>query len=500
MSSLLSRDEPNVTENRHLYVGGSDVPVILGLSKFKTQYELAQNKTGIVKSDFKGNEYTAYGHALEPQIREYINLTTEYDFVETSTIDEKHHIRANTDGVDYEARTLLEIKTHGAVPTIDVYKVQMQLYMFANDLDQGVLALYERDPEFNLDFDETRLDMSIVVKRDDILIDSILKEIALFWERIEWLKENPGASEWDYNNCLKDNIIPGGRRPMALDLAVKTEVFKPAEVKFNYEEIEAVLVENLKKYKGLTFTEKEAAECKKVIADLRKGKRLADQYRVKTKRQLTEPIKAFEEQCKSLNKKFDEVINPLLEQSKEFEEREREAKRIKVEGIAEQVIKDLQLDEKIAEQLVIEERFLNKSTTLKSIEEELHEQANRLLEQVKHEEAQRELIKQHVEITNLKQGTELLDSSYVHLIGHKENDEIKQIIEKDAANVVRDNEMEKRLAGAQKMKESFDKEQEVKQAEKFIEVYEVTGTEKQLDQLEAYMESIGLSWEVVEDV
>ena len=56
MSKLLNRHEPNVTENRHKYVGGSDVPIILNLSQYKTQFELAQNKIGIVKSDFKGNE------------------------------------------------------------------------------------------------------------------------------------------------------------------------------------------------------------------------------------------------------------------------------------------------------------------------------------------------------------------------------------------------------------------------------------------------------------
>lgn len=502
MTSLLHHVEPNVTEGRHKYVGGSDVPVILGLSKFKTQYELAQNKMGITKSEFKGNEYTAYGHALEPQIREYINLTTDYEFVETSTINEEHHIRANTDGVDYDARTLLEVKTHGAVPTIEIYKAQMQLYMFVNDLDQGLLALYERDKDFNLEFDSSHLDTSITVNRDDEYINQILNEIALFWERCAWLKNNPGASEWDYNNCLPENIIPGGKRPMSLDLAVKTTKFEPAVIEFNYDEIEHTLVENLKKYQGLTFTEKEAAECKKVIADLRKGKRLVDQYRIKTKKQLTDPVKAFEDQCKALNDKFDSVIDPLLEQSKAFEEKEREAKRIKVEGIVEQVIKDLDLDDDIGGQLVIEDKYLNKSTTLKFVEEDLHEQADRLLEQVKHEQVQKELIKQHVEITNLKLGTELLESAYVHLIGHKENDEIKEIIESDADKVIKEHDREqeaKRLAVAKKMKEQYDQEVAEKTAEKFVEVYEVVGTESQLDKLEAYMSELGVTFEVLDD-
>lgn len=510
MSSLLSRNEPNVTEGRHLYVGGSDVPVILGLSKFKNQYELAQNKTGITKSDFKGNEYTAYGHAMEPQIREYINLTTDYTFVETSTINEEHHIRANTDGVDYEAKTLLEIKTHGAVPTIEIYKAQMQLYMFANDLDQGVLALYERDKEFDLDFDSEKLDTEIIVKRDDNYIDRILEEIALFWERVEWLKNNRGASEWDYNNCLPNNIIPGGKRPMANELQVKTVKFEPAVVEFNFEEVEKELNKLLKKYEGLVFTEKEAKECRSTLTELRKVKNSINKYRVDTKRKLTDPITAFEDKCKELITKVDEVFAPLKEQADEFDEKQKEEKRIKVEKIREQVIEDLQMIDELAKSLIIEDRFLNKSTTLKSIEEDLHEQANHLITQAQNEAQNIELIKAHVEIVNLRNKIELVDSSYVHLAAHQGIDEIKQIIDHDASFALErkkkeaereEKELEaKRLAGAKKMKESFDQERAPKEdAEEFVDVYEVIGTEAQLDSLEDFMKEQNIKFTVLDD-
>lgn len=499
MSSLLQRHEPNVTENRHLYVGGSDVPVILGLSQYKTQFELAREKTGITKSDFKGNEYTAYGHAMEPQIREYINLTTDYHFIETSTIDEKHNIRANTDGVDHEAKTLLEIKTHGAVPTIEVYKAQMQLYMYVNELEQGLLALYERPQDFNLEFDAERLDASIIVKRDDEYIERILKEIELFWQRCEWLSNNPGASEWDYNNCLPKNIIPGGSKPVSNELQVKTVKFEPAVVEINFEEVEKELNSLLKKYDGLVFTEKEAKECRNTIAELRKVKNSINKYRVDTKKKLTEPITTFENQCKALVEKVDEVIEPLKEQADEFDEKQRHEKLKKIEEIKVRVIEDLQLSEEVAELLMIEDRFLNKSTTLKSIEESFHEQANELILQKQNEVQTKELIKQHVEIVNLKNEIELLDSSYVHLIGVKKIDEIKEIIDRDAKSVVDNNEREKRLAGAKKMKETFDQDIKELDPEEFIEVYEVIGTESQLDALEDFMNQEKIQWKVIED-
>ncbi len=510
MSNLLQRNEPNVTEGRHKYVGGSDTPVVLGISKFKTQFELASEKMGITKSDFKGNEYTQYGHAMEPQIREYINLTTDYDFVETSTVNEELGLRSNTDGVDYGAKTLLEIKTHGAVPTIDIYKVQMQLYMYQNDLDQGLLALYERDKNFNLEFESENLDM-IMVYRDDEFIEKLLYEIELFWKRCDWLSNNRGASEWDYNNCLPENIIPGGNKPMANELQVKTIKFEPAVIEFNHEEIEKELNEMLKKYKGLTFTEKEAKECRNTLTELRKVKNSIEQYRIKTKKQLNEPIKPFEEICKSLYKKVDDVMDPLKEQADEFDEKQREEKRIKVGSIKEQVIEDLQMDEELAKDLIIEDRYLNKSTTLKSIEEDLHEQANQLITAAQNEQQNIDLIKAHVKIVNLENDVELLDSSYLNLAAHQPINEIKAVINKDAADLVikRDKELDtKRLAGAKKMKEQFDQEREVLKdpepvrhsVERFVEIYQVTGTELQLDALEEYMSSQSLSWSIVEQV
>lgn len=502
MSSLLHRNEPNVTENRHLYVGGSDVPVILGLSQYKTQYELAQEKTGVKKSDFKGNEYTAYGHAMEPQIREYINLTTDYNFVETSTIDEKYSIRANTDGVDHEAKTLLEVKTHGAVPTIEVYKAQMQLYMYVNELEQGLLALYERPKDFNLEFDAARLDTSIIVKRDDEYIERILNEIELFWQRCEWLSNNPGASEWDYNNCLPNNIIPGGSNPVSNELQVKTVKFKPAEVEFNFEEIEKELEKRLKKYEGLTFTEVQATECRNTIAELRKVKNGINRFRIDTKKELTEPITVFEDKCKALVTKIDEAVKPLNEQLQEFDERQRQEKLQKVEQIKKQVIEDLELADEIANELVIEDRFLNKSTTLKSIEESLHEQANQLIIHKQNEAHTKELIKQHVEIVNLKNELDLVDSSYVHLINHKEIDEIKAIIEADAEKLVEEREKEKRVATAERMQERIkqqEQQEEQETEEKFVEVYEVVGTDEQLDRLEEFMKENNMSFKILDE-
>lgn len=194
---MFQTDDKNVTENRRVFVGGSDVPIILGLSKYKTQFELAKEKVGLAPTIYEGNEYTTYGQVMESQIRDYVNAINETKFVADTTINKELRLRGNCDGADYDEQLLLEIKTHGKKPTMDVYKVQMQLYMFMFELPAGWLALYERPDNFDAEFEAERLKIE-VVHYDRALVRQILEKIALFWERCEALKTNPGLTEAEF--------------------------------------------------------------------------------------------------------------------------------------------------------------------------------------------------------------------------------------------------------------------------------------------------------------
>lgn len=205
MSLLKQTADPNVTKNRNIYVGGSDIPTILGLNKYKTQFELAQEKVGIKKSEFKGNEYTQFGNIMEPQIRDYINTVNETNFTPETKIDQIRNIRSNTDGYDIENNLILEIKTHGANPTLKVYEAQMQLYMAQFGCDMGWLALYKRPDNFDAEFDSSRLKIE-VVERDDDYVNQIYEAIETFWIRCEFLKDHPEATEQDYYNFGQNEV------------------------------------------------------------------------------------------------------------------------------------------------------------------------------------------------------------------------------------------------------------------------------------------------------
>lgn len=193
--------EYDVRERRNDFIGGSDVPIIMGLSTFKTRYELLQEKAGLEENDFTGNRYTVYGQQLEPQIRDYINScnASEQPFVPNRVID--GDFRAHTDG--FNGKCVLEIKTtsniYSELADYKVYLVQLLKYMEVNCVKDGLLAVYERPSDFCTEFDSTRLHIYDVSLADwETLLAEINYEIDRFRADLEKLKKNPLLSEEDF--------------------------------------------------------------------------------------------------------------------------------------------------------------------------------------------------------------------------------------------------------------------------------------------------------------
>lgn len=189
-----------VVKERYKYIGGSDLPIILGISPFKTRYDLLLEKAQIKENDFEGNEYTEYGNKLEPVIREYVNATlySKDRFKEDVLI--KGNRRANFDGINKTA--VLEIKTtsqiHEDVNDYKVYLAQLLFYMDLAEKEKGILAVYERPEDFNTDFDEKRLTLHFIDKDNfKDLIREINEGVDKFLEDLEKLKANPFLTEED---------------------------------------------------------------------------------------------------------------------------------------------------------------------------------------------------------------------------------------------------------------------------------------------------------------
>lgn len=301
------------------------------------------------------------------------------------------------------------------------------------------------------------------------------------------------------------------------DVAIRVFETTPAVVGFNYDEISNHLDGVLEKYKGLVFSDKDVAECKKTIAELRKGQKSLDEFRKATKKQLTESVTAFESQCKVLYKKFETVIEPLTAQQAQFETDRKELKRGEIQSFIDALVADHLLADKYAVQLVILDEYLAKGKTIKSIKAELLALANTLSVQEEKEAQDIELIKMKVQLANAEYQLKnaLWPDTYLRYLPLYSIANIEEMITNDATQ---QRDLEEEANDAAEALESA-KAAEVPEvvehyAPEMVEtpsagdsetpfpvseeldtkIYMVTGTQWQLCELEAYLAANKLNW------
>ena len=193
--------EYDVTVDRELWIGGSDIPAIMGISRFKTRWQLLLEKAGLSSSDFTGNKYTKYGSDMEPKIREYINLRRrsgeEYEPNRVFADDIRYH----SDG--FNGSSVLDVKTtaqiYSDILEYKTYLVQLLKGMEVNEVSHGLLCVYERPADFSLDFDPERL-QAYPVRLDEWrwLLNEVNYELDRFRADLARLRENPLLTEEDF--------------------------------------------------------------------------------------------------------------------------------------------------------------------------------------------------------------------------------------------------------------------------------------------------------------
>jgi len=172
-------------EERRKGVGGSDVAAILGLSPWKTPYQVYLEKRNECEP-FRGNDATTWGTLMEPVIRQWYSDTTGRAVRVPDGIiyNEKYpFMLANLDGFTDDKR-VVEIKTarsgqHWGEPGTDeipdYYMCQVQHYLavtgfeFADvpvSIGGAIPVLYEIETDLEL---------------QEIMIE----EEAKFWQRVQ---------------------------------------------------------------------------------------------------------------------------------------------------------------------------------------------------------------------------------------------------------------------------------------------------------------------------
>lgn len=255
---------PNVTIDRHKYVGGSDLPTILGLNaKYGTSiYDFAREKAGIIPNSFKGNQFTKYGQKMEPVIRDYINSVYGVNYLEDTIIDSTRGYRGNTDGIDRNADIpILEVKTFGEELDVDYYTAQCQFYMETFNQPACRLVGYKRpvdfytgvdyelendDSYFNLEFDENNI-VEHTIYRDPKLWAKIEERIIAFKKAVEKLRKNHDMTEAEFNKIFYGTDLIKASNKMA---KLETKLLKYKDIEKEHKKVKEDLY-NLFEERGI---------------------------------------------------------------------------------------------------------------------------------------------------------------------------------------------------------------------------------------------------------
>ena len=233
-----------VRDERWRYIGGSDISAIMGISPFKTRFQLLQEKAQIVEPDFKGNEYTEYGNKLEPLIRDYVNETLNRNFAPDVLID--GDFRFNFDGLDKEHNEILEVKTtsqiHEKLDDYKTYLVQLLPYMRSVGAEKGYLAVYERPEDFNETFNPLQLTIYEVLIGDySDLLEEIDKEVDRFKRDLKKLRNNPFFTEEDLQ---PKEVVEYAEKVILLEQKLQNMKMLEGELKSAKAELKRLMQEN----------------------------------------------------------------------------------------------------------------------------------------------------------------------------------------------------------------------------------------------------------------
>lgn len=233
-----------VRDERWRYIGGSDIPAIMGISPFKTRFQLLQEKARIVEPVFKGNEYTEYGNVMEPKIRDYVNETFNRNFAPDVLMNGV--FRFNLDGLDKECCEVLEIKTtsqiHGKLEDYKVYLVQLLPYMRMAGAVEGYLAVYQRPDDFDETFNPLLLTV-YEVHIDDYsdLLEEIDTQVEMFKKDLKKLRENPFITE---EELQPKEVVEYANKVLALEQQLESMKQLEKELKSAKAELKRLMQEN----------------------------------------------------------------------------------------------------------------------------------------------------------------------------------------------------------------------------------------------------------------
>lgn len=200
LTPSFQQGSPEWLEWRKGGIGSSDAPAIMGISPWKTAFQLWRETLGLAnKPEF--NSAMERGLELEPLAREIAEMISDVNFKPCLRVHKVFPwMRASLDGLSEDGKIAIEIKCtsqknhelakNGQIP--EYYYPQLQHQICVCDLE-GIRYF---------SFDGTS-GVFVDIKRDDSYINSLIKRESEFWECLQNL-EPPELTNRDYVNLEGD--------------------------------------------------------------------------------------------------------------------------------------------------------------------------------------------------------------------------------------------------------------------------------------------------------
>jgi len=173
---------------RKLGIGGSDMPIILGLSSYKTPYQLYMEKLGFIQPSTDETQAQYWGSQLEHIVRNEFakRNNVRIDLPETFIHPEYTFLRGNVDGFITAWNAVLEIKCSSGFMAnqwgedgSDViplqYLVQVAHYCAVSGADSAYIAVLIGGNDYR----------QYKYTRDLALEEKLIDEAKLFWMSVE---------------------------------------------------------------------------------------------------------------------------------------------------------------------------------------------------------------------------------------------------------------------------------------------------------------------------
>lgn len=275
----MTRDEWRVWRNKG--IGGSDAPIILGLSPYKTRLELYEEKILSEPPPEQTNFVAERGNRFEPRIRSLVELVTGEEFSVALLESEAFpFIRVSLDGINLNKDIILEIKTvgkdnHNKIP--DHYYAQVQHELFVSQAKKCIYASY-----YDENWDEQNITQSNLILTDifpdPTFIANMISEEQQFWDSVQ-RKKPPIPSDKDWKKLKNATRLANAYKVAKLKLdkageeleIAKSELIKAAELeKHPRLEVGGIKIQQISREGSINY--KSIPELKEIDLEKYRGK------------------------------------------------------------------------------------------------------------------------------------------------------------------------------------------------------------------------------------